>query len=156
MIAVGRQVEALCAETRAGWSWMLLPEEEEGQWWLTFHGARGWRGAQGEEVSAPVGEPRLELWPGHGANTPLITVPVAANQCFREVVRHSFDHPVGPRAGWLILLSLLHALDEAARARPRVPGVGEELTATGMPTLSAWASALTLGDLEAALLRASC
>ena len=155
MIAIGRQVEALCAETRAGWSWMLLPEEE-GRWWLTFHGARGWRGASDVEVTPIIGEPRLELWSGHGANTPLITVPVTVNQPFREVAHRAFDHPVSPRAGWLILLSLLHALDEPARARPRVPSVGEALTATGTPTLSTWASALTLGDLEAALLRARC
>ena len=156
MIAIGRQVEALCAVTRAGWSWMLLPEEDDGRWWLAFHGARGWRGASDLEVTPIIGEPRLELWSSCAANTPLVTVAVTANQHFREIVHRTFDRPVSLRAGWLILLSLLHALDEAARARPRVPSVGEALTATGTPTLSTWASALTLGDLEAALLRARC
>ncbi|MCK6527604.1 hypothetical protein L6R50_08585 [Myxococcota bacterium] len=38
--------------------------------------------------------------------------------------------------------------------RPRVPTVGLRLTATGPPSFRAWASCLTLGDLEDVLRKA--
>ena len=154
MHAIGRLVQGMVEETRAGWSWMVLLSAEEAPGWLAFHGPKGMRGGEGEVAVPLAGEPRLELWPAGGANQPLIMVPVGVNRPFRENVRQLFGRPMDPRAGWLLLLSLLHALDEAARARQRVPTVGDALLATGTPTLPAWASALTLGDLESALLRA--
>jgi len=38
--------------------------------------------------------------------------------------------------------------------RPRVPTVGLRLSETGSPSIRAWASCLTLGDLEGALRKA--
>lgn len=154
MIAVGRLVHELCVETRAGWSWMVPLESVENPGLLVFHGPNGGRSAAGEGSTPTLGASRLELWSSGGATRPLVVVPVSANQPFRDDLHRVWQSPVDPRAGWLLLLSLLHTLDEAARARPRTPTVGEALFATGVPTLPAWASALTLGDLEAALLRA--
>ena len=154
MRAGGRLVQEMCAETRAGWSWMLLLSQNEAPGWLAFHGPKGPRSAPDDVPGELPGPPRLELWPEGGASRPLVELSLAANQDLRRDVRHLHQRPLDPREGWLLLLSLLHALDEAARARPRVPTVGGALTVTGTPTLSAWASALTLGDLERALRRA--
>ena len=151
MRAVGRLVQEMCEETRAGWSWMVMLSQVEAPAWLAFHGPQGWRG---DPSPGAAGEPRIELWPAGGANRPVVALPLAANQ---DPARHL--HELGHRAldadaGWLLLLSLLHALDEASRARPRVPTVGDALRWSGAPTLGAWASAMSLGDLENALLRA--
>ena len=154
MRAVGRLVQDMCVETRAGWSWMLMLSRHEAPGWLAFHGPKGARSGADEEIAPTAGAARLELWPASGSSRPLIAVPIAANRRLADDLRRVHAHPVAPRAGWLLFLALLHALDEAARARPRVPGVGDALSSTGAPTLGAWASALTLGDLEAALLRA--
>ena len=152
MRAVGRVVQEMCEETRGGWSWMVMLSQVEAPAWLAFHGPKGWRG----EPSSPgaAGEPRIELWPPGGASRPVVAIPLAANRLLQDDLRHLHQRPLEPRAGWLILLALLHALDEAARARPRVPTVGDALVWSGAPTLGAWASAMTLGDLESALLRA--
>lgn len=151
MRAAGRLVQEMCEETRAGWSWMVMLSQVEAPGWLAFHGPHGWRG---DPSPGAAGEPRIELWPPGGANWPVVALPLAANQ---DPARHL--HELGHRApdadaGWLLLLGLLHALDEAARARPRVPTVGDALGWSGAPTLGAWASAMTLGDLETALTRA--
>ena len=90
---------------------------------------------------------------GSGVRGAVVALPFVANQNFQEDLRRVFQQPVDPREGWLLLLGLLHALDEAARARPRIPTVGDVLTCAGAPILSDWASALTLADLEIALLR---
>ena len=154
MRAVGRLVQEMCEETRAGWSWKVMLSQVEAPGWLAFHGPKGTRSAVDEMTSPGNDDPRLELWPSGGAAVPLIAVPVTANRHFRDDVSRVFRQPVDPREGWLLFLALLHALDEAARARPRVPAVGDTLGWSGAPTLSAWASAMTLGDLESALLRA--
>ena len=148
---VGALIQDLCVETRTGWSWMLTLSPREAPAWLAFHGPKGWRG---DPPPGPDGEPRIELWPSGGASRPVVALPFVANQNFQEDLRRVFQQPVDPREGWLLLLGLLHALDEAARARPRVPTVGGALEWSGAPTLGAWASAMTLGDLEAALMRA--
>lgn len=153
MRAIGPLIADLCGETRAGWSWMLTLSREPTPAWLAFHGPKGWRGAPS---TSPAAEPRLELWPPGGAGHPVIALPLAANQ---DPARHMQDlgrRALDADAGWLLMLGLLHALDEASRARPRVAIVGEAVTATGAPTLQAWTSALTLADLQSALLRAHC
>ena len=153
MRAIGPLIANLCGETRAGWSWMLTLSREPTPAWLAFHGPRGWRG---ESSPSPVGEPRLELWPPGGAARPVIALPLAANQDPARHLHHLHQRAPDPSTGWLLMLGLLHALDEASRARPRVAIVGEAVTATGAPTLQPWTSALTLADLQSALLRAHC
>lgn len=150
MVKVGALVLELVEETRAGWSWMLPLAEEEAPAWLAFQGPRGMRG---DPPVVAAGPPRLELWPRGGGPRPLVEVPVAANRNPRQDFARLSQQRLDPTAGWLLLLALLVALDEAPRARPRVPTVGDRLTSTGAPTLSAWASALTLADLQTALLR---
>lgn len=151
MRAVGALIEELCTETRAGWSWMLMPSQVEAPGWLAFHGTRGWRG---DSAPTSAGSSRIELWPTGGASAPLVALPLAANQDpgrhFHALCQRALD----PNPGWLLLLGLLHALDEASRARPRIATVGDGVTAAGVTTLGAWASALTLADLQAALLHA--
>ena len=151
MRAVGRLVQEMCNETRAGWSWMVTLSPVEMPGWLAFHGPQGWRGDSSPDTAS---EPRIELWPAGGANRPVVALPLAANQDPARHLQQLGHRALGADAGWLLLLSLLHALDEASRARPRVPTVGSALGWSGAPTLGAWASAMTLGDLESALLRA--
>ena len=151
MRAAGRLVQEMCEETRAGWSWMVMLSQVEAPGWLAFHGPHGWRG---EPSPGVTGEPRIELWPAGGANRPVVALAVGANQDPSRHLHELRHRALDADTGWLLLLSLLHALDEASRARPRVPAVGEALEWSGAPTLGAWASALTLGDLETALLRA--
>lgn len=151
MFAAERLVQGLCAETRAGRSWMLTLSTEVAPAWLAFHGPQG---AGGEPPVISTGAPRIELWPAGGANRPVVALPIAANQDFRGDLHRLGQHRLEPFNGWLLMLGLIHALDEAARARPRVPVVGHALTAAGTPTLAAWASALTLADLQSGLLHA--
>ena len=150
MRAVGRLVQEMCEETRAGWSWMVMLSQVEAPGWLAFHGPHGWRGHPSQGAAS---EPRIELWPAGGANRPVVALPLAANQDpgrhFHALCQRALD----PNPGWLLLLGLLHALDEASRARPRVATVGDAVTATGVTNLGAWAAALTLADLQSALLR---
>ncbi len=151
MFAAERLVQKMCVETRAGRSWMLTLSKEDSPAWLAFHGSQGWGG---DPPSNEVDTPRVELWPSGGASRPVVALPIAANQDFRGDLHRLGECRIEPFCGWLLLLGLLHALDEAARARPRVPTVGDALRWSGAPTLSAWANAMTLGDLETALLRA--
>ena len=150
MRAVGALIEGLAAETRTGWSWMLMLSQVEAPGWLAFHGPKGWRGDPAPTSAAPS---RIELWPTGGASTPLIVLSLAANQDpgrhFHALCQRALD----PNPGWLVLLGLLHALDEASRARPRIATVGDGVTATGVTSLGGWASALTLADLQSALLQ---
>ena len=150
MRAVGALIEELCAETRTGWSWMLMLSLVAAPGWLAFHGPKGWRG---DSPSGPAGEPRIELWPPGGANRPVAELHIAANQDFRGDLRRLGQRRLEPFNGWLLMLGLLHALDEASRVRPRIATVGDGVTAAGVTTLGAWASALTLADLQSALLR---
>lgn len=151
MFAAERLVQKMCAETRAGRSWLLTLSKDAAPAWLAFHGPQG---AGGEPPVISTGAPRIELWPAGGANRPVVALPIAANQDFRGDLHRLGQRRLEPFNGWLLMLGLIHALDEAARARPRVPVVGNSLTCAGAPTLSDWASALTLGDLEIALHRA--
>ena len=150
MFVAERLVQDLCAETRAGRSWMLTLSKEEAPAWLVFHGPPQ---TQGEPHASPTGAPRIELWPAGGANRPVVALPIAANQDLRGDLCRPGQHRLEPFNGWLLMLGLLHALDEASRARPRIATVGDGVTAAGVTTLGGWASALTLADLQSALLR---
>ena len=149
MRAVGRLVQEMCEETRAGWSWMVMLSQVEAPGWLAVHGPHGWRG---DPSPGAAGEPRIELWPAGGANRPVVELPVAANQDFRGDLHRLGQRRLEPFNGWLLMLGLVHALDEASRARPRRPVIGDALSCTGAPALSDWASALSLANLQSALL----
>ena len=149
MFAAERLVQKMCVETRAGRSWMLTLSKEESPAWLAFHGPQG-AGSEPPVISASA--PRIELWPAGGANRPAVALPIAANQDFRGDLHRLGQRRLEPFNGWLLMLGLIHALDEAARARPRMPVVGDTLTAAGAPTLAAWASTLTLANFQFALL----
>ena len=131
---------------------MLTLSKEEAPAWLAFHGSSE---AGGEAPVISTGAPRIELWPAGGASRPVVALPIAANQDLRGDLHRLGQRRLEPFNGWVLMLNLLHALDQAARARPRVPVVGNSLTCAGAPTLGAWASALTLADLQSALLQAA-
>ena len=149
MIAAERLVQKMCVETRAGRSWILTLSKEEAPAWLAFHGPQG---AGGEPPVISASAPRIELWPAGGANRPVVALPVAANQDLRGDLHRLGQRRLEPFNGWLLMLGLVHALDEASRTRPRIATVGDGVTATGVTTLGAWTSALTLADLQSALL----
>ncbi len=128
---------------------MLTLSKEESPAWLAFHGPKG---TQGEPPVISADAPRIDLWPAGGANRPVVELPIAANQDFRGDLHRLGQRRLEPFNGWLLMLGLVHALDEAARARPRMPVVSDALTAAGAPTLADWASALTLANFQSALL----
>lgn len=149
MFAAERLVQEMCVETRAGRSWMLTLSKEESPAWLAFHGSQR---TQGDPPVISACASRIELWPAGGANRPVVELPIAANQDFRGDLHRLGLRRLEPFNGWLLMLGLVHALDEAARARPRMPVVGDALTCAGAPTLAAWTSALSLANLQSALL----
>ena len=151
MIEASALVEEMCEETRAGWSWMLPLSEDEAPAWLAFHGPQGTRD---DPTVVSAGPPRLELWPKGGGPRPLVEIPVAANRDFHCDIERLRAGRLDHYNGGHLLLALLRALAERTRARPRIPVVRDALTHSGVPTLDAWASALTLADFQAALLRA--
>lgn len=130
----------------------------------TFSGPRGtaWMEIRGPKGMRPVGDgfladevPTLRLWVPDHAGQPLAEA--AANRDFdaglatieAEARPHLFEREVA----WLA--TLLRVVREAVPTRkPRIPKVGDALVTEGRPSARAWASCLTLADLEAALLRA--
>ena len=136
MSAPGRLLQEMYVETRAGRSWLLTLSKDAAPPWLAFYGPPG---AGGEAPVISAGAPRIELWPAGGANRPVVALPIAANQDFRGDLHRLGQRRIEPFNGWLLLLGLVHALDEAPLAGPRMPVVGDGLTAAGTPTLEDWA-----------------
>lgn len=114
-------------------------------------GPKGMR-PDGDYLKARV--PTLRLWvPQRGRSN----VVAAADDDFDHGLRaiedaarpHLFDAEI------VSLTAVLRVVRDAARVvRPRVPQVGARVTQEGRPSLRGWASCLTLGDLEAAVLKA--
>lgn len=139
-------------DVRAGRACIATFEGPGGSCWVELLGPRGIH-PQGDWLVAPV--PTLRLWvPEHLDRPQAVAV---ANRDFddglRAIEEQARPHLFPPEVA--LLGTVLRIVREAARGvRPRVPTVGGRLTQEGAPMLRAWASCLTLGDLETALQKA--
>jgi len=147
-------LELLGADVRQGRSFIADFEGPRGLCWLDVLGPKGIPPERCAWFTAPT--PTLRLWVPPAPAEP--TAVAVANRDFdaglariEQAARpHLFAHE-------LPLLAALLATVRAAVAsrRQRIPTVAETVTCTGTPALSAWASCLPLGDLEAALHRSA-
>ena len=103
-------------------------------------------------LCAPV--PTLRLWSPSATCRPIAQA--AANKDFPAGL-----DTIARRAAPLIgdelplLLAMLAAIqEETASMRFRTPNVGDLVTSSGHPTAAAWMSALSLADIQAAVLKA--
>ena len=145
-------VDPVREAVRSGRSLICFFDRAEGSTRLEVLGPKGMIGCADEFLTAPV--PTLRLWSPQASNQPIATA--AANKGFPdalEVLARRARPLVGDELPFL--LAILSAVrEETARMRFRVPSVGEMVTANGRPTLAAWGAALTLGDMQSAVLKA--
>lgn len=122
-----------------------------GDVWMEILGPKGMR-PDGDYLVAPV--PTLRLWVPEN-HAPVAAV--AADRDFEDGLRALEEqarvhlHP--PDLAWLVALVGVVRIAAMGR-RTRVPAVGDRVTEEGVPELHAWASCLSVGDLEAALRKA--
>lgn len=150
---IARHVAHLRTTVREGHSVLYTFDRDDGTFTrLEVLGPKGLRPGGGDLFTAPV--PTVQLWSPTSCQRPIAKA--AANRDFPAGL-----DTVATRAAPLVghelpvLLALLTALrDETATMRFRIPSVGDLVTSTGRPTASAWATALSLGDVQAAVLKA--
>lgn len=145
-----RELALLHQDVRTGHAFLCTFEGANGTAWLEVLGPRGARPA-GEWLRAEV--PTLRLWPGPGPGPVAVAV---ANDRFDRHLRGIADaaRPLLPSDEALLLAEVLAVVQAAVKAGPRhLPTVGPRLSRSGTPDPSAWASALSLADLQAAFHR---
>jgi len=150
---IARHVDLLRATVRAGHALFYTFDRDGGATTrLEILGPKGLLPSGGDFLTAPV--PTVQLWSPTACQRPIAKA--AANHDFPaglELIAKRAAPLVGDELP--ILLALLGALrDEAAAMRFRIPTVGERVTSRGIPSVEAWASALSLADIESALLKA--
>ncbi len=140
-------------DVRAGHAGIATFCGPRGLCWMEILGPRGMR-PDGRLFVAPV--PTLRLWVPGRSTSPLA---VAANDTdfddgLHDLVERARAHLHPGQAE--SLRAVLGVVRQATKARgPNVPTVALRVTeVTGRPALAAWASCLTLADLERALLDA--
>ena len=146
-----RDLALLHQDVRTGHACLITFEGSNGTAWLDVMGPRGVRPV-GDFLVAPV--PTLRLW-SQGAGEPHAVA--AANDGFDRGLRTLAEsaRPLLFRDEAALLADILAVIQAAVRAGPaRLPVPGHRLTTAGTPDLRAWASALSLGDLQAALAKA--
>lgn len=150
---IARHVAYLRTTVRDGHSVLYTFDRDDGTFTrLEVLGPKGLRPGGGDLFTAPV--PTVQLWSPTSCQRPIAKA--AANRDFPaglDTVATRAAHLVGHELP--VLLALLAALrDETASMRFRIPSAGDLVTSTGRPTVSAWATALSLGDVQAAVLKA--
>ncbi len=146
-------LEALHTDVRAGRSCLVTFDRPEGIAWLDILGPAGMRGNDPDSFTAPV--LTVRLWPAGGGSAPLAVA--AANRDFPAELDHLAER-ARPVVGdeWRLLVAVLATVrDATAGMRFRIPSVGDAVTEVGTPSGHAWASCLTLGDLQSAILRSA-
>jgi len=150
---IARAVHPVRAAIRAGRSMFCCFDRANGTTRLDLLGPNGMIGGSDDGfLCAPV--PTLRLWSPTAAARPIALA--AANKDFPSGL-----DTIARRAAPLIgdelplLLAMLAAVqEETAGMRFRTPNVGDLITSTGRPTAAAWMSALSLADIQAAVLKA--
>ncbi len=135
---------------RTGYGALITFEAPDAPW-LEIAGPNGMQPG-GHLFGAPVPTVRLrrngDAWPlaEAAANNDFSGGLSTLAECAKPFVGDEFP----------ALLALLGAVHEASGAkRRRVPKVGGCITETGVPSVHAWMSCLTLGDLQAAVAKAT-
>jgi hypothetical protein len=144
-------LDLLHADVRDGHACLATFAGPRGFALVEIMGPKGMR-PDGDHLVAPV--PTLRLWVPDRGQTEVTAVAdrdfEAGLRAIEETARpHLFEPEI------VSLATMLRVIRDAAKMlRPRVPQVAVRLTEEGRPSLRAWASCLTLGDLEAAVLKA--
>lgn len=146
-------LDLLRADVGGGYACIATFEGWGGTAWMEIRGRKGMRPCEDGFMVADV--PTLRMWVPMRTDTPAAVA--VANRDFdaglRAIEQSARPHLCAPELDWLC--AILGVVREAATARrPRVPAVGERIVTEGRPLLRAWASCLTFGDLEAAVLKA--
>ena len=145
-------LDLLRADLHAGRSCLATFEGPVGTSWMEILGPNG---SQGEPKCLVAPVRTLRLWVPERTDAPAAVAVVTRDfeASLRAIEERARPHLYPPEAD--LLATVLRVVRAATPARrPRVPKVGDRLTQEGTPSLRAWASCLTLGDLEAALLKA--
>lgn len=150
---IARAVGPVREAVRAGRSMFCCFDHQNGTTRLDLLGPNGMIGGSNDGfLCAPV--PTLRLWSPTATTRPIALA--AANKDFPAGL-----DAIARRAAPLIgdelplLLAMLAAIqEETAGMRFRTPDVGDLVTSSGRPTAAAWMSALSLADIQAAVLKA--
>lgn len=150
---VARAIAPVRAAVREGRSLFCCFDQPTGTTRLDVMGPNGMiGGARDGFLCAPV--PTLRLWSPTAASRPIALA--AANKDFPaglDAIARRAAPLVGDELP-LLLAVLAVVREETAGMRFRIPAVGERVTASGKPTIAAWATALSLADIQAAVLKA--
>ena len=142
-------LDLLHADVRQGWSCVAAFSGP----WLEVMGRRGMRPA-GDYLVAPV--PTLRLWlPGRTGSPHAVAVAGRDFEGGLRLIEEGGRSYLDADEARLLALVLGVVRKAAKGMRRRVPPVGETVSEEGTPSLQAWASCVTLGDLQAALLRSA-
>ena len=150
---ISRAVGPVRDTVRDGRSMFCCFDHPNGTTRLDLLGPNGMIGGSDDGfLCAPV--PTLRLWSPTATARPIALA--AANKDFPAGI-----DAIARRAAPLIgdelplLLAMLAAIrEETAGMRFRTPNVGDLITSSGRPTAAAWMSALSLADIQAAVLKA--
>ena len=150
---ISRAVGPVRDAVRAGRSMLWCFDHPTGTTRLDLMGPNGMIGGASDGfLCAPV--PTLRLWSPTATARPIALA--AANKDFPAGL-----DAIARRAAPLIgdelplLLAMLAAVqEETAGMRFRTPNVGDLVTSSGRPTAAAWMSALSLADIQVAVLKA--
>lgn len=140
-----RELATVHHDVRDGFSLITSFEPANGTAWLDVMGPRGMR-PDGEWLRADV--TTLRFWvPGPA---PLVVAP--ADRRFDDHLGRieAAARPLLPADEHRLLIDVLTVVHAAVRASPRRrPRPGHRLSRSGAPDPTAWASALSLADLQA-------
>ena len=139
----------LRADVRAGRSCFITFDQPDCAAWLDILGPAGMDGDPDLRAAVPT----VRLW-GAGARAPLAEA--AANRAFPvelDRVAQRARSLVG--AEWPLLVTVLATIREATEGmRFRTPAFGDRITSRGRTNATAWMSALSLSDMQSAILKA--
>ncbi len=150
---IARAIAPVRAAVREGRSLFCCFDQPIGTTRLDLLGPNGMIGGSDDGfLCASV--PTLRLWSPTATARPIALA--AANKDF-PVGLDAIARRGAPLVGDELpfLLAVLDVVrEETAGMRFRVPAVGDRITSSGRPTATAWASALSLADIETAFLKA--
>ena len=150
---IARAIGPIRAAVREGRSLFCCFDQPIGTTRLDLLGPNGMIGGSNDGfLCASV--PTLRLWSPTATARPIALA--AANKDFPSGL-DTIARRAAPLIGDelpLVLAMLAAVQEETAGMRFRTPNVGDLMTSSGRPTAAAWMSALSLADIQAAVLKA--
>ena len=149
---VARAVAPVRTAIRDGRSALFCFDQPIGTTRLDLLGPNGMSGGNRDGFLV-ASVPTLQLWSPTSTHRPIAKA--AANADFPAGL-DAIARRAAPLVGdeLPLLLAMLAAIrEETAGMCFRVPTVGDAVTSTGRPTAAAWMSALSLADIQAAMLK---